>query len=46
MNQKEIVAAAMFLQIFLAGLALSFGANFHELEEITERALLEKGWAS
>jgi hypothetical protein len=40
LNQKEIDTAAMCLQIFLAGLALNFDANFHELEEVTQRALL------
>jgi hypothetical protein len=29
------------LRIFLSGLALNFDANFHELEEVTKRALLE-----
>ena len=29
------------MRIFLAGLALNFDADFHELEEITKRALLE-----
>ncbi len=28
-------------RIFLAGLAFNFDANFHELEEVTKRALLE-----
>ena len=41
MNQKEIEAAAILMRIFLTGLALNFDANFHELEEITKRALLE-----
>lgn len=41
MNQKEIEAAAIIMRIFLTGLALNFDANFHELEEITKRALLE-----
>ena len=39
MNQKEIEVAALAMRIFLAGLALNFDANFHELEEITKRAL-------
>ena len=43
MKQKEIEAAAVCMQIFLGGLALNFNANFHELEEITKRALLEVG---
>jgi hypothetical protein len=41
LNQKEIEAAAICMRIFLAGLALNFDANFHELEEVTKRALLE-----
>ena len=41
MKQKEIEAAAICMRIFLAGLALNFDANFHELEEITKRALLD-----
>ncbi len=41
MNQKEIEAAAVMMRIFLAGLAFNFDANFHELEEVTNRALLE-----
>jgi hypothetical protein len=41
LNQKEIEAAAMMMRIFLCGLALNFDANFHELDEITKRALLE-----
>ena len=45
MNQKEIEAAAICMRIFLAGLALNFDANFHELQEITKRALLEIGSA-
>ena len=32
-------AAAIMMRIFLAGLALNFDADFHELEEITRRAL-------
>lgn len=39
LKQKEIEAAALCMRIFLAGLALNFDANFHELEEITRRAL-------
>ena len=39
MNQKDINAAVVTMRIFLAGLALNFDANFHELEEITRRAL-------
>jgi hypothetical protein len=41
LNQKEIEVAALAMRIFLAGLALNFDADFHELEEITKRALLE-----
>ncbi|MGD0643950.1 MAG: hypothetical protein ABSA75_03500 [Candidatus Bathyarchaeia archaeon] len=41
MNQKEIEATAIMMRIFLTGLALNFDANFHELEEITQRALIE-----
>ncbi len=41
MKQREIELATVYMQMFLAGLALNFGANFHELEEITQRALLE-----
>jgi hypothetical protein len=41
LNQKEIEAAAIMMRIFLAGLALNFDADFHELEEITKKALLE-----
>ena len=41
MNQKEIQAAAINMRLFLVGLALNFNANFHELQEITNRALLE-----
>jgi hypothetical protein len=32
MKQKEIELATVYMQMFLAGLALNFGANFHELE--------------
>ena len=41
MNQKEIEAAAVMMKIFLVGLTLNFDADFHEIEEITKRALLE-----
>jgi hypothetical protein len=41
LNQKEIEAAAIMMRIFLAGLSFNFEANYHELEEITQRALLE-----
>ena len=39
MNQKEIEVAALAMRIFLVGLAFNFDADFHELEEITKRAL-------
>ena len=39
MKQKEIEAAAIMTRIFLVGLALNFDSDFHELEEITKRAL-------
>ena len=41
MNQKQIEAAAVMMRLFLSGLAFNFDANFHELEEVTKRALLE-----
>ncbi len=41
MKQKEIEAAAIMMRIFLTGLALNFDADFHELAEITKRALFE-----
>ena len=41
MNQKEIDVAAVLMQIFLTGIALNFNADFHELEEIAKRALLQ-----
>ena len=41
MKQKEIEAAAIMMRIFLTVLAINFDADFHELEEITKRALLE-----
>lgn len=41
MKQKEIEAATIMMRIFLAGLSLNFDSNFHELQEITKRALLE-----
>ncbi len=41
MKQREIELATVYMQMFLAGLALNFGANFHELEEITKRALFQ-----
>ena len=43
MKQREIELATVYMQMFLAGLALNFGANYHELEEITKRALLRSG---
>ena len=39
MKQKDIEAAAVAMRIFLVGLSFTFNANFHELEEITKRAL-------
>ena len=42
LNRKQIdAAAAVMLRIFLSGLALNFDADYHELLEITKRALLE-----
>jgi hypothetical protein len=41
LNHKEIEAAAIMMRIFLAGLAFNFDADFHELKDITKRALLE-----
>jgi hypothetical protein len=41
LNQKQIEAAAVLMRLFLSGLAFNFDANFHELEEVTKRALLE-----
>jgi hypothetical protein len=41
LKQKEIEAASIMMQVFLTGLALNFNANYHELEEISKRALLE-----
>jgi hypothetical protein len=41
LNQKQIEAAAAMMRIFLVELALSFDANFCELEEITDQALGE-----
>jgi hypothetical protein len=41
LNQKQIDAAAVILRIILSGLALNFDADFHELEEIIKRALLQ-----
>jgi hypothetical protein len=40
MDQKEIEVAVAAMRIFLFELALSFDANYHELEEVTKRALL------
>jgi hypothetical protein len=40
LNQKQIDAAAAMMRIFLSGLAFNFDADFHELEEVTKRALL------
>ena len=41
MKQREIELATVYMQMFLAGLAFNFGANFHELEEITKRTLFQ-----
>jgi hypothetical protein len=41
MNQKQIEAAAMHMRLFLVGLSFAFDANFHELEEVVKRAMLE-----
>ena len=41
MKQKEMEVAAVYMRFFLVGLAFNFKTNFHELEEITKRALLE-----
>jgi len=41
MNQKEIDVAAVLMRIFLTGITLNFNADFHELEEIEKRALLQ-----
>jgi hypothetical protein len=41
LKQKEIEAVSVMMKIFLAGLAFNFNADFHELEEITKRALLQ-----
>jgi hypothetical protein len=41
LNQKQIEAGVSMTRIFLTGLAFNFDANFHELEEITKRALLQ-----
>jgi hypothetical protein len=39
LKQKDIEAAAMAMRIFLVGLSFAFDANFHEIEEISKRAL-------
>jgi hypothetical protein len=41
LNQKQIELAAIMMRMFLVGLAFNFNANFHELKEITDRALGE-----
>jgi hypothetical protein len=41
MNQQEIEYAAIYMRMFLIGLGLTCDANFHELEEITKRALFQ-----
>ncbi len=40
-HQKDLQAAAIMMQIFLGGLALNFNFNWHDLEEITQRAMFE-----
>jgi hypothetical protein len=40
LKQKEIYSAVVAMQIFLPGLTSTFDVDFHELEEITKRALL------
>jgi len=45
LRQKEIEAAAICMQIFLMGLGFNFDATYHELEEITKRALHQIGEA-
>jgi hypothetical protein len=40
-NQKEIEAATIMVQVFLTGLSLNFDATFHELEEVAKRAFLQ-----
>jgi hypothetical protein len=39
LNQKDINAAVVTMQIFLSGLSFTFDADLHELEEIMHRAL-------
>ncbi len=39
MDQKELEVVAMAMRMFLVGLSFTFDADFHELEEITKRAL-------
>ena len=41
MKQKEIEAAAIMLRMFLVGISLNFNANYHELEEISKKALMQ-----
>lgn len=41
MNQKQLEAAAVMMRLFLVGLAFNFDANYHDLEEIAGRALLQ-----
>jgi hypothetical protein len=39
LKPKEIYFAVVAIQIFLLGLTSTFDVDFHELEEITRRAL-------
>jgi hypothetical protein len=41
MNQKQMQAATIHMQLFLTGLSFAFDSSFFELEEITKRALLQ-----
>jgi hypothetical protein len=41
LKQNEIEVASVITLFFLAGLAFNFDADFHELKEITNHALLE-----
>jgi hypothetical protein len=41
LKQREIEAAAIMLRMFLVGMSLNFNANYHELEEISKKALLQ-----
>ena len=41
MDQRQIEAAAVHMRLFLVGLSFAFDTNFHELEEVVKRAMLE-----